>query len=130
MNRYEITHKQDGRWMAVKLANSAEEAILSLISERGYGYYTPEVLTAKELPPIHDDNTKLATEVYMGEQRGWVRYASLCPLEQEILNLLDLDPADIRDGTCPARGHLPEDNTKLVTTADCGWCGRPVVVRG
>lgn len=34
--------------------------------------------------------------------------------------------------SCPAPSHFsPSDdshNTKLITTADCGWCGEPVVV--
>lgn len=36
-------------------------------------------------------------------------------------------------GPCPAPSHFsPLDdslNTKLITTADCGWCGEPVAVR-
>lgn len=35
----------------------------------------------------------------------------------------------VLDGGCPAHNHLPIDNTKVVTVADCGWCGQPVIVR-
>lgn len=35
---------------------------------------------------------------------------------------------------CPAPSHFdpndPTHSTKLITTADCGWCGEMVVVRG
>lgn len=41
--------------------------------------------------------------------------------------------ATVTSGGCPAPSHFsPSDdryNTKLITTADCGWCGEPVVVR-
>lgn len=46
--RFEI--KWAGRWLAYIVAPTADAAKAKLIAERGYTYYTPESLTATEIP--------------------------------------------------------------------------------
>jgi len=54
MPRFRITW--EGHQLAILAAESPALAIAALLAERGYGYYTAEVLTAELLPPVqrHD----------------------------------------------------------------------------
>jgi hypothetical protein len=58
VNRYRLTHRETGQYLATKSANSVEEAISSLLQERGYDYYNSSVIDAELLGPIDTTDWK------------------------------------------------------------------------
>lgn len=52
LSRYCLTHAQSGQYLATLAAEDADAAVASLLSERGYRYYAPQVIRAELLPPV------------------------------------------------------------------------------
>lgn len=48
---FNVFHRQSGAWLARKWADSPGAAVAGLIAERGYQYYTPDVLRAERIEP-------------------------------------------------------------------------------